>query len=80
MVVENIPGRVTFDPEADLTYIHLARTASRLRDGKKVAVDTDGLGGMVNLDLDTDGRLVGIEILPARAVLSDKLLAGLGIR
>ena len=35
---------------------------------------------MVNIDVDDDGRLVGIEVMDARSLLSDKLLAALDRR
>jgi uncharacterized protein YuzE len=30
---------------------------------------------MVNIDLDDDGRLIGVEVMDARSLLSDKILA-----
>ncbi|MCW2783549.1 MAG: hypothetical protein JWP74_66 [Marmoricola sp.] len=32
---------------------------------------------MVNIDLDDDGRLIGIEVLDARSLLSDQILTAL---
>jgi uncharacterized protein YuzE len=78
MVSRDIPIRVTFDDEADATYIYLAEEP-RLgwHVAKTVTVPADEVGGMVNIDLDHDGRLIGIEILDARSLLSDKLRSAL---
>lgn len=46
--------KVTFDAEADAAYIRLAEGAH----GRTVVVDGD-----TNVDLDPDGRLLGIEVL-----------------
>ena len=71
-----IPLRVTFDPEADASYIYLAdEPALGWRHRKTVPVDPNEIGGMVNVDLDDDGRLIGIEVMDARNLLSDKILA-----
>ena len=81
MVEKHIPVRVTFDGEANASYVYLAdEPVLGWQHGRTVTVDADEIGGMVNFDLDTDGRLVGIEILDARSLLSDKLLAALRIR
>lgn len=73
-----VPLRVTFDREADAAYIYLA-DEPRLswRRGKTIPIDPAEIGGMVNIDLDDDGRLIGIEVLDARSLLSDKILAAL---
>ena len=58
-----VPLDCTFDSDADAAYIYLA---SPIADGavkRTITADTDH--GMINLDLDGDGRLIGIEILGA---------------
>jgi len=78
MTEATIPLRVTYDPEANAAYIYLAEEPpSGWRHGKTVPLDTIEVGGMINLDLDEDGRLMGLEVLDARSVLSDQLLTGL---
>ncbi len=52
---------LTYDPEADAVYIALSDT--RPHQGSEVAP------GVV-LDLDTDGKVVGIEVLNARTTLA----------
>lgn len=64
--------RVTFDPEADAVYIYLKEIAA----GEAVhqcLVECDEAAGMIVLDLDSDGRLIGIEVLSASAVPQELL-------
>lgn len=71
-----VPVQITLDPEADAAYIYLAdEPAIGWRQGKTVAVPVDEISGMVNVDLDADGRLIGVEVLAASSVLPDKMLA-----
>lgn len=73
-----VPLRVTFDPEVDAAYIYLAdEPAMGWRHGKTIPVDPAEIGGMVNIDLDDDGRLIGVEVMDARSLLSDKILDAL---
>ncbi|MCU1492799.1 MAG: hypothetical protein JWO62_563 [Acidimicrobiaceae bacterium] len=73
-----VPVRVTFDDEANAAYVYLAdEPASGWRHGKTVSLDPIAVGGMVNVDFDTEGRIIGIEVLDARSVLSEKLLTAL---
>ncbi len=76
-----VPLRVTYDPEVNAAYIYLAEEpAAGWRHGTTVTLDPVEVGGMINLDLDEDGRLMGLEVLDARRVLSDQLLSGLAGR
>ena len=78
MTEATIPLRVTYDPEVNTAYIYLAEEPpDGWRHGKTVPLDPIEVGGMINLDLDEDGRLIGLEVLDARSVLSDQLLTGL---
>jgi uncharacterized protein YuzE len=69
--------RVTYDPAADAAYVDLA---GPLGDGEAAttihSIMTPGDRGEVALDFDADGRLVGIEVLNASAVLPAAVLAG----
>ncbi len=80
MIQREVPLPISFDAEANATYIRLA-DEPRLgwRQGKTVPVLVDESNGMVNIDLDDDGRIIGIEILPARGLLSDKILQAFGV-
>jgi len=68
--------RVTYDAVADAAYIALA---GRIGDGEVASqihsLLTPGDRGEVALDFDADGRLLGIEVLRASAVLPAAVLA-----
>ncbi|WP_435081616.1 DUF2283 domain-containing protein [Clavibacter michiganensis] len=68
--------RVTYDAVADAAYIALA---GPIGDGEATttipAIATPGDRGDVALDFDADGRLLGIEVLHASAVLPAAALA-----
>ncbi|MFE6857262.1 DUF2283 domain-containing protein [Nocardia sp. NPDC057668] len=71
-----IEPRVTYDPVADAAYIYLTREIPAGGVTKTVPVDPIAIGGMVNLDLDANGVIVGIEVLGARSKLDPDLLPG----
>lgn len=71
-----ITPRVTYDPVADAAYIYLTDKISPGGVTRTVPVDPIAIGGMVNLDLDAEGVIVGIEVLGARAKLDPELLPG----
>ena len=64
--------KVTYDPTLDAAYI------STGREWRPVALTcpVDGIkaGAYIHLDFDKTGRLVGIEVLEARRLLSEELL------
>ena len=64
--------RVSYDEEHNAAYIHLGDAS--LRPVKTVQVP-DIEPWTVNLDFDGAGRLLGIEVLDARQVLPESLLA-----
>jgi uncharacterized protein YuzE len=65
---------VSYDPEANATYICL--TGEELPAGRESLPAEAPLGDWSSVVLDLkDGRLVGIEILDARGMLSHDLLA-----
>ena len=70
-----VPVRVTFDSESDAAYIYLAdEPALGWRHGETVPLPLGPNNRMVNVDFDDDGRLIGIEVLDAWSLLSDKML------
>ena len=66
--------RITYDSQADAAYVYLTDTA--LMPGRdSVPMDPpDGVHAMVVLDW-KDGKIVGLEILDASALLHEDLLA-----
>ena len=52
---------MTYDPEADAAYIYLSRGCK---------IDRTGEVGPFICDFDSDGRVIGIEILDASKVLA----------
>ncbi|MBA3689469.1 MAG: DUF2283 domain-containing protein [Chloroflexi bacterium] len=69
--------RVTYDPEADAAYVYL--TDRDLQPGRDTVPcsDPDGATGDVFADW-KDGKLVGSEVLDAKRLLPNDLLAGAG--
>ena len=65
--------RITLDRHANAAYIYLAPIAPG-GVAKCYPCDPLGVDGMINLDFDAAGRLVGIEVLDASGKLPSKLL------
>lgn len=57
-----------YDPEADAIGIYFAPTGARYAESEEVA---PGL----TLDYDTEGRVIGVEILGVRRLLAERRLA-----
>lgn len=72
---KQVPLRVTFDAEVDASYIYLVDEIGPGEVAKTYCCDPIDVGGMVNLDFDAAGRLLGIEILGARSYLDPRLLS-----
>jgi uncharacterized protein YuzE len=64
---------ITYDAEADAAYIRLADGPSE-RQVHSIAPPREN--GEIILDFDAGGKLIGIEVLGARAVVPDALLSG----
>jgi uncharacterized protein YuzE len=78
MIAKNVPLRITLDDEADAAYIYLAdEPVLGWHVTKTVSVPTNEIGGLVNLDVDAKGRMIGIEVLDARSLLPDRLLSAM---
>ncbi|MFD6699823.1 MULTISPECIES: DUF2283 domain-containing protein [unclassified Microbacterium] len=67
--------RTTFDAEADAAYIYLV---PEMEPGRSVrTIEAPGVeGGVVVLDFDVEGILLGVEIVGARQLLDPMLVAG----
>jgi uncharacterized protein YuzE len=68
--------RVKYDERANAAYIYLLERAVKPSVAKSYPCDPIEVGGMINLDFDQDGRLIGVEVLAARSKLPLELLSG----
>ena len=66
--------RVTYDQKANAAYIYFADPARRSKVARMYPCDPVEVGGMINLDFDEDGRLLGVEVLAASSKLPRYLL------
>ncbi|MFB4304608.1 DUF2283 domain-containing protein [Actinomadura sp. GTD37] len=67
--------RVTHDQQANAAYVYFVDPAQMdTRSAHMYACDPVGVDGMINLDFDAEGRVIGIEILDARSKLPRYLL------
>ncbi|WP_211275645.1 DUF2283 domain-containing protein, partial [Actinoplanes rectilineatus] len=66
------PLKVTYDEVADAAYIYLQAPGTRV--ARMYPCDPVDVDGMINLDFDANGRLIGLEVLDARAKLAPQLL------
>jgi uncharacterized protein YuzE len=65
--------RVTFDRSANAAYIYLTPIAEG-EPARQHVVDEPHARGMIVLDFDKKGRLIGIEVLDATKALPDEVL------
>lgn len=68
--------RVTYDAAVDAAYVYLVGEINAGDAVRTVPVDPREIGGMINLDFDAEGRLVGVEVLDASRFLSPETYAG----
>lgn len=66
--------KITYDKEAEAVYIQLADEIKPGGVKKTYPCNPIEVKGMVNLDFDEEGRLVGIEVLGANNKLPKELL------
>lgn len=66
---------VTYDSEADAAYIQLADEIGAGGVAHTHVCDPVEVDGMIHLDFDSDGRLLGIEVLGARSTLPPEVLS-----
>ena len=66
--------RATFDQRSDAVYIYLLEERTAGIVSRQYHVAPIDLWGMINLDYDVSGRLIGIEILGASKRLPQELL------
>ncbi|MFF3676129.1 DUF2283 domain-containing protein [Streptomyces sp. NPDC002120] len=66
--------RVTYDKTANAAYVSLLDPQARARVAYMYPCDPVEVDGMINLDFDEQGRLIGIEVLAASAKLPTYML------
>ncbi|TDB82843.1 DUF2283 domain-containing protein [Actinomadura sp. KC216] len=69
--------KVTYSQQADAAYIYFedpARAGAPGTAAKTYPCDPIAVDGMINLDFDKEGRVIGIEILDARSKFPSYLL------
>jgi uncharacterized protein YuzE len=65
--------KVTYDRLADAAYIYLRTERQPGQSARTYACDPKAVRGMINLDFDAEGHLLGIEVLPARLLPKELL-------
>lgn len=71
----DVPLAVSLDDDSNMAYVRLGQEGAR--SVKQISIATDEAGGEIVIDVDADGRLIGIEIFDARSLLPDKILSAL---
>jgi uncharacterized protein YuzE len=68
--------KITYDAEADAAYIQVVSAIGPGQAAEQVhSIATPGDKGEISLDFDSDGRLLGVEVLHAGDVLPPEVLA-----
>lgn len=66
--------KVSYDPQVDAAYIYIADEINQGGVARTYPCDPREVGGEINLDFDSNGRLIGIEVLDASRMLPEALL------
>jgi uncharacterized protein YuzE len=75
MIEKTLTLKLTYDPEVDSAYLYLDRIDNdEVVEALSCGEDSDLLPGDLNLDLDKEGHLKGIEIVGASRILPRRLL------
>lgn len=62
-----------YDPEADAAYLAIAQSGS-LPERQISAITTEGMEGEIEIDVDENGKVVGIEFVNASMILPPDFL------
>ncbi|MDI2127133.1 DUF2283 domain-containing protein [Yinghuangia seranimata] len=65
---------MTYDKTVNAAYVYLSDPQDRIKVSRMYPCDPVEVGGMINLDFDEQGRLIGVEVLAASSKLSGYLL------
>lgn len=68
--------RVTYDPIVNAAYVYFTNPQLPVQSADTYPCDPIDVDGMINLDFDAEGRLIGIEILAADTKLPRHMLDG----
>lgn len=66
--------KIRYDSSVNAAYIYLVSQIEPGQVKKQYHCDVKKVKGMINLDFDSDGKLLGIEVLDADHFLSKELL------
>jgi uncharacterized protein YuzE len=66
---------VTYDASVDAAYLQLVEEIQLGGVARTYSCDPAEVGGMINLDFDVAGRLVGVEVMDASSLLPAEMLA-----
>ncbi len=66
--------RVTYDKTVNAAYVYFTEPQDRVQSAHMYPCNPVDIGGMINLDFDEQGRLIGIEVLAASSKLPEYLL------
>ncbi len=75
--MDGLSMRVTYDEVADAAYIYVVDSVAPGTVANTSICSTPLKGTSVNVDFDREGRLLGIELLGARSLLGDEVIAHL---
>ncbi|MDX5568800.1 DUF2283 domain-containing protein [Streptomyces sp. ID05-04B] len=67
-------ARVSYDETANAAYVYLTEPRARVTSARVYPCDPVDVDGMINLDFDEQGSLIGIEVLSASSKLPEYLL------
>ncbi|MET3944483.1 DUF2283 domain-containing protein [Corynebacterium mucifaciens] len=57
-----------YDPEADAAYLAISQSGA-LPEKQISAITTEGMEGEIEIDVDEDGKVIGIEFVNASLIL-----------
>ncbi|MGW5040840.1 DUF2283 domain-containing protein [Streptomyces parvulus] len=66
--------KVTYDKTVNAAYIYFTDPQVNVRSAHTYPCDPIDVDGMINLDFDEQGRLIGIEVLAATSKLPEHML------
>ncbi|MEV6954650.1 DUF2283 domain-containing protein [Streptomyces sp. NPDC051183] len=66
--------RITYDEGANAAYLYFTEPHARPRVARMYPCDPVEVGGMINLDFDENGCLIGLEVLAASSKLPQYVL------